>query len=706
MRLWSFACGVVLLVGCGGRALDTGGGTPAGDGGTVPLPQRPSLPPAAGAGATFRPCGVMSPLPEILGVTATGEVALLAGNGRPLPAYVHLFSRAAGRVTSTLALAMDDTSVMLTRDGRHLVTSKRLYDLATGVATPHASGTDSLDISASGDFVLALDRSVIPGTAASVVKRVLATDAVTQLVPARGDRTVLAGALMDNGTHFLLLVGFPDATARTGSLWLELRRLADGALERSPSVDNGGAIVDGFVVPANRRLLTTTGGYALLRFESGTHAVRLPDGATVWKEVPGFTQFQLSPKEGIVVYRAVDSDTWQVRDLAAGANLGALPASITRTYVHLPSGVDEAGLAFTPDGAEVVFEDDALRVARADGSGSIVTTPIKGGGWSGRSVFVSSTEIVSIESTSIQGTGVRKRSVPGGEVLAELGTSEWQSEWDGDVALSPDGKSIAVALPERVHVLRVSDLKELATIPRAAGRVAWSADGGALVTTPDLHYRDMERPVAEAAPMVEIWGADGRLERGSSVPFIPTFATFTDDGRALLVTGRDQGMPLAGQHYTAVDLVGPFRAVRVDRVSGTTSAMTDAPLASDPGRHFGTDLTGVIRFEDGTRIASLDLPAPPISASDEVPPRVAGLSVRFHRPTFSPDGALLADLVASVTGGTTVAIYEAATGKRLDVVPLELGEAQASLTFSPDGRKLGVEEWGGSGLTTVLCAGN
>ena len=86
---------------------------------------------------------------------------------------------------------------------------------------------------------------------------------------------------------------------------------------------------------------------------------------------------------------------------------------------------------------------------------------------------------------------------------------------------------------------------------------------------------------------------------------------------------------------------------------------------------------------------------------------MAGISVRRHLPTFSPDGALVADVISSPTLGTTVAIYEAATGKSLNVAPLELTESLVTLTFSPDGRKLAVRRWGdSSGLFTVLCAGN
>ena len=49
-------------------------------------------------------------------------------------------------------------------------------------------------------------------------------------------------------------------------------------------------------------------------------------------------------------------------------------------------------------------------------------------------------------------------------------------------------------------------------------------------------------------------------------------------------------------------------------------------------------------------------------------PSVAGVTTRHHAPVFSPDGAFLADLAASGFNGYGLAVYETATGKRLQLI--------------------------------------
>jgi hypothetical protein len=725
-----------LTAGCGGRALsgdagppslpaisdthagvndvdarvsDTGGEVAPGAVGGGLEGQELTLPPAAPSGLTFRPCGAITLLPELLGVTADGEVALLAGNQRG-PAYVHLFSRDTGRVTRTVEI--DDNTALLTADRRHVLTRTALFDLSSASAVRRASpGGGELAVGPAGDFVIA-GHLLDPATGdLSIVKVDIATDRFQELAHPVAPRRVTAAAVTDDGLRALLLVAAPVGDSRNAVLTLEVRALADGSLERTISIDDGAIATDaGEVLPALRPALTTVGDIALVNVSFGFRAYRLGDGMRVWVTRSNITEAQLSPRPGVVAFRSSDTDPWQLRDLGAGTVVGTLDATVNRSVDQQVSVVSPAPfLSFTPDGREVVFEDDALRVGGLDGSTALL--PFKRNAWAARGVFLSETEFVSIEVTGPGSfdLGVRKRALPGGEILAEMSSGESQSEWDGDIALAPDGRSIAVALPDSVHVLRASDLFETGVISRAAGRIAWSHDGAALLTTPDVHYRDLGRPPQDPAPRLEVWTRDGRLDRSYALPFIPIFGTFTEDDGFIIVTGRPAVtvVPASVSPLHEVQLSGPLQAVHVERASG---AMTPAPtlLASDPSRRFGTDLETIYRIEDGARIAALDLPVGPTDSNGDGLPSVAGVTTRDHAPVFSSDGAFLADLAASGFSGYELAVYEAATGKRVQLTPPPIndGGQQVVLSFSPSGRQLATATWGSSNETLrLLCSG-
>jgi hypothetical protein len=139
----------------------------------------------------------------------------------------------------------------------------------------------------------------------------------------------------------------------------------------------------------------------------------------------------------------------------------------------------------------------------------------------------------------------------------------------------------------------------------------------------------------------------------------------------------------------------------------------DAPellaFGADVTGRFGTDLRSVFRLGDGAAIAPLDLPpGQVVGESPDAPPRIAGLPARNHRPTFSRDGALLADIAVSPAERGHVAIYETATGRRLGAATSPrlsiYGESLVSLAFSPDARRLAAQDWGGPGTLSLFCA--
>jgi hypothetical protein len=395
-----------------------------------------------------------------------------------------------------------------------------------------------------------------------------------------------------------------------------------------------------------------------------------------------------------------------LQDVVSGTDVGNLDAAVRRSVDQSTGSV----LSFTPEGDEVVFEDESLHVGRTDGSTTAL--PFKGDAWPARGVFLSETEFASIEITGPRSfdLGVRKRALPGGEIIAEMSSGESQSEWDGDIALAPDGQSLAVALPDNVHLLRASDLVETAVIPRAAGHIAWSRDGATLLTTPDVHYRDLGRPPQDPASRLDVWTRDGRLDRIYTLPFIPIFGAFTEDDRSIIVTGRPTAtvVPASLSPLPEVRLDGPLEAARIDRASGAV-APAQTLVASDPSGRFGTDLETIYRIEDGARIATLDLPAGPSDSIGDGLPSVAGVTTSRHAPAFSPDGAFLADVAAAASTLNTygLAIYETTTGRRLQLTPPPINESGylVVLTFSPSGRQLATKNWGDPIETLrILCA--
>jgi hypothetical protein len=293
--------------------------------------------------------------------------------------------------------------------------------------------------------------------------------------------------------------------------------------------------------------------------------------------------------------------------------------------------------------------------------------------------------------------GVTKRAVPSGEVLAELSSEEIQSEWQGDIALAPDGQTLAVAFPDRVHLLRSADLRELAVIPRAAGRVAWSPDGAALMTTPDLHYRDAGRPASDPPAALDVWTVEGDLQGTFQLPFVPFFATFTADGLGIVATGQS-----SEQHEDAaqsggisrVDFSGTAQSVGIDRATGATHALGWVPVVVDADRHFVTDLHTVVRLRDDAPVATLDDPA---FATDD--------PVLYRRlPEFSPDASLVAGIAMPPNSFPMLLLYASANGKKLGSLAVDIN-ALRTLAFSPDGLQLGVQAADGFPGVEFVCLG-
>ena len=177
---------LALVAGCGGRALPPSSGSPAAttpanagfaadaDASVGPSPDASTdmgtvfgridgaataVPPPVPAGLTFRPCGSMTPLPELLGVDAAGEAVLLS-SAIERGASLYLAALPGGQVVRSIQL--DDAAAVLAADRQHVITSTSLVDLRSGVAQPLApwASQDVLALSPSGDFAVAVEDSL------------------------------------------------------------------------------------------------------------------------------------------------------------------------------------------------------------------------------------------------------------------------------------------------------------------------------------------------------------------------------------------------------------------------------------------------------------------------------------------------------------------------------------------------------------------
>ena len=453
--------------------------------------------------------------------------------------------------------------------------------------------------------------------------------------------------------------------------------------------------------PAETPLISNVGDYVLVR--TGTLGYRVLSVSTtlmLWSTSD--RQAQLSPVEGVVASRDDDAAPWVEWDFLAQTRAGQRPASDPPPAVNGYPDAFAPALAYTPDGVSAVLASaNALWLSTA--SSSPTRLPFVGMGWGGRGVFVGGDEIASIElAGSSFEVGVRKRRLPGGEVSAEVITQESQSEWDGDIAPSPDGRLVAVALPGRIRLLRASDLSEVALNPNAAGRVSWAPDGNAYITTPDVHYRDPGRPPLEARHTVARWALDGGLIATYELPFIPTFATFTSDGRAIVATGRDG---IVGTNSTTSVIIwsGVTQSAVIDVTTGAASPLEATPVATDMSRDFAYDLFSIERLTEAAKLSTLHLPpTEPVSGPDDFQTwLVAGVDQRlrsFHPPVFSPD----ASLVTGFAPGELV-LYSSATGAQVQTLPLA-DTGAGMLAFSPDTRRLAANQWGRDGGTQFWCA--
>ena len=195
---------------------------------------------------------------------------------------------------------------------------------------------------------------------------------------------------------------------------------------------------------------------------------------------------------------------------------------------------------------------------------------------------------------------------------------ESQSEWLGQVALSPDEQRVAVVFPDTVRILDAATLAPLATIPGGAGMIAWSPDGRYLAATPDLHYRDPGRTTYVPAQEVTVWNASGTLAARFPTPVYPKAIAFDERGGTLagwgqpLLTDMASGTPQPGRSPPTLHvfvLGGDAAGFAIDLATSTTST-ADLPPFVAAARDLIATKDSIVRLS--SRAALSALPAPTI----------------------------------------------------------------------------------------------
>ncbi len=238
----------------------------------------------------------------------------------------------------------------------------------------------------------------------------------------------------------------------------------------------------------------------------------------------------------------------------------------------------------------------------------------------------------------------------------ELRRFEDVPAWAAAAALSPDGKTVAVATSDRRVLLLDVDSGKVRPLgknhPKPVKALAFSPDSKTLLTADE----DRTLRLWDLASEKEIWQVAREAKWVTSVAFSP-------DGKVIAEGGGD-GDPYLHDAATGQELRRlPTHSVRpVMAVTFGPDGKTVAAASQD----------GAVRLYD--------------VATGKPGLALENLSGAVYGAAFSPDGKLLATSAGnSGTEGVT-AVWDAATGKRLQKWEGGLGP----VAFSPDGRLVAV----------------
>jgi WD40 repeat protein len=444
--------------------------------------------------------------------------------------------------------------------------------------------------------------------------------------------------------------------------------------------------------PDGSRLATATrdGTVCVRNAASGEVILTLP--GTIVAYSPGGAQLATGANDGTVT----------VWDAASGREL--------RTLAGHAGALTE--LIFSPDGVRIVSasNDETVRIWDATTGQETLTLPMRSGGWATGSDVLFSPDGKYLITSDIDFVVTVWDPITGDALLALPGGGS-------PMAISPDGKFLALISPEGYDIAAVWDLEAslaagsvqaLATAidhTDFIGDIAFSPDGSRLATSgQDATVRVWAVGLDGAQESLSLAGHSDFVDRLAFSPDGRSLATASSDGTARIwdisPSGNQEILTLAGHRDSRRRVAYSPDGTRLATTGGDGQALI---LEAESGEtlltfpHPAGVVWQAVFSLDGTRLATAgeDNTARVWDAADgrelltltghsQAPP-VGGFYPGIASVAFSPDGKVL----ASAGADGQVRLWDVETGESalaLQAHPDGIGATRVA--FSPDGSRL------------------
>jgi RNA polymerase sigma factor (sigma-70 family) len=362
-------------------------------------------------------------------------------------------------------------------------------------------------------------------------------------------------------------------------------------------------------------------------------------------------------------------------------------------------------LAFSPDGTLLAARQDTslhLFDARTGrGLGKIALPQANPRAMFGLLVFAPDGKTVA--AASAEGNVVHLVDLDRGQVVRSF--RHQQMVFAG--AFSPDGKLLAADGYDQdgsKYFTRLWDVASGKELRRLAGgrgglrSLAFSPDGKTLAGGGDSDGRLRLWDVATGQER-RVFPADGTRIR--SVAFTPDGRTVAAAGQSIRLydpaTGRERlhiDRQAVGLHFAAD---GKALTAAVGGVIGRWDAATGKPVTPQDAGDGAVDQ--ILTTPDGRRLITHHETGEAHIWDAATGKRLRGLNMSWQRMALSPDGRLLAWLVADTAPHerSRIRLYDLDAGRQLDDFPASAGDGHC-IFFGPDGKRLLTVDRGGGGV--------